>query len=569
MSRKKHKPPPAPVPSLGLPAEVELDLAELDAILERTKTHPLDAAERTKLATALATLATTLEIVAVLRAELRSKRTSIARLRGMLFGASSEKTEKVLGKEEKPESSAGSAQGAIDPGAAPSAARQKPPGHGRHGAAAYSGAEHIHVPHASLAGGEACPGCQRGKVYPFEPPAMLVRITGMAPLGARVYGCDRLRCNLCGELYTAAAPPGVGSEKYDATASSMVALLKYGTGLPFHRIERLQAAMGIPLPAATQWDLIKRDAPYLFPAHQELICQAACGQVLHNDDTTMKVLELTAEQRAAALGEDAERRTGVFTSGIVATGDGQRIALFFTGVRHAGENLAEVLSHRPAELPAPIQMCDGLASNTDGDFEALLSNCNAHARRKYVEVAEHFPEEVRFVLEQLREVYKTDAEARKAGLNPDERLRLHQKQSGPRMAALEQWMRTQFDERRVEPNSGLGEAIRYMQNRWDALTLFLRVAGVPLDNNVTEQALKKAILHRKNALFYKTLNGARVGDTFMSLIYTAELNSVAPFDYLVALLRHSEQLAEHPEQWMPWNYQATLVRLGGGPDPPA
>ncbi len=163
-------------------------------------------------------------------------------------------------------------------------------------------------------------------------------------------------------------------------------------------------------------------------------------------------------------GEDAdEGRTGVFTSGIVATGAGHRIALFFTGVRHAGENLAAVLEQRAEELPAPIQMCDGLSSNTAGDFQTLLSNCNAHARRKYVEVAAHFPEEVRFVLEQLGEVYKIDAEARSKGLPPEQRLQLHQEKSGPRMAAIEQWMRTQFDERRVEPNSGLGQAMRYMQ----------------------------------------------------------------------------------------------------------
>ncbi|MGH8270442.1 MAG: IS66 family transposase, partial [Steroidobacteraceae bacterium] len=124
-------------------------------------------------------------------------------------------------------------------------------------------------------------------------------------------------------------------------------------------------------------------------------------------------------------------------------------------------------------------------------------------------------------------------------------------------------------EHRIEPNSRLGEAIGYLQKRWDALTLFLRVKGVPLDNNICEQALKKAILHRKNSLFYRTLNGARVGDIFMSLIYTAELNGIPSFDYLVALLRHSEQLAEHPEQWMPWNYQATRASLAGGTGPPA
>jgi hypothetical protein len=101
------------------------------------------------------------------------------------------------------------------------------------------------------------------------------------------------------------------------------------------------------------------------------------------------------------------------------------------------------------------------------------------------------------------------------------------------------------------------------------LTLFLRVPGVPLDNNITEQALKRAILHRKNALFYKTLNGARVGDIFMSLIYTAELARVEPFEYLVALQHHAERVRKSPSQWLPWNYRKTLAELEAGSGPPA
>ena len=137
------------------------------------------------------------------------------------------------------------------------------------------------------------------------------------------------------------------------------------------------------------------------------------------------------------------------------------------------------------------------------------------------------------------------------------------------MAALEQWMQAQFAQRIIEPNSTLGAAILYMQKRWGELTLFLRAAGAPLDNNITERALKKAILHRNNAMFYRTLNGAHVGDIFMSLIHTAELNHIAPFEYLVALQRNATAVAANPADWMPWNYQATLAQRGSGPDPPA
>jgi transposase len=279
------------------------------------------------------------------------------------------------------------------------------------------------------------------------------------------------------------------------------------------------------------------------------------------------VLQLTQAQRAAALSDDVKgERTGIFTSGIVATNEGHRIALFFTGVRHAGENLNAVLARRRVDLPPPIQMADGLSRNVPSDFDTILGSCLAHARRKHTELMESFPEQVRFVLETLREVYVTDARARRENLDPRQRLILHQTESKPRMDALEKWLQRQLAERIIEPNSSLGAAILYMQKRWPELTLFLRVAGAPLDSNVVERALKKAILHRKAAMFYKTLNGARVGDVFMSLIYTAELNEVPPFEYLVALLERSDQVRVNPSDWMPWNYLSALTRLSPEPD---
>jgi transposase len=474
MSRKKQKP---------TPERIDVSVAEISAIVERTQTGALSVEDHAKLKAAIDTLA-------LVTAQLQSKDASIDRLRHMIFGATTESTRNVLGERRVEPPAAGSTD-------EPPAPRPKPPGHGRNAAAAYTGAEQVSVAHPTLHGGEACPGCESGKLYPQSEPAKLVRITGMAPLSASVYSCDRLRCNLCGEVFTAPAPAGVGTEKYDATATSMVGLLKYGAGLPFNRIEKLQDGMGIPLPAATQWDLVQAAAKTLAPAHEELLNQAAQATVLYNDDTTMKVLQLTRKQRAAALADDADgERTGIFTSGIVATHTGLQIALFFTGVRHAGENLAAVLARRNTDLPAPIQMCDGLSRNIPSEFDTILSQCLAHARRRYVELTETFPAEVCFVLETLREVYITDARARERNLNPAQRLALHQAESAAPMKALEQWMQRQFDERLIEPNSALGAAILYMQKRWSELTLFLRVEGAPLDNNTSERALKKAILHR-------------------------------------------------------------------------
>ena len=392
----------------------------------------------------------------------------------------------------------------------------------------------------------------------------MVRIRGMAPLQATVYELQRFRCNLCGEVFTAPPPRDVGSAKYDETAASMIALLKYGCGLPFYRLERLQRELGIPLPAATQWEVVERAAGLLEPAYEELVRQAAQGEVLHNDDTTMKILGLNRPARQGVASDDkSQGRKGVFTSGIVSMGAGRQIALFFTGRKHAGENLAHVLARRAADLKPPIQMCDALSRNTVGDFDSIVANCIAHARRRFVEVADSFPDEVQYVLEMLREVFRNDAITRERGMSAQERLCFHQAESGPVMEALESWLREQIEQRKVEPNSGLGQAIRYMRKHWSKLTLFLREPGAPLDNNICERALKKAILHRKNALFYRTENGARVGDLFMTLIYTAEVAQADPFDYLVAVQRYSEAVSRIPGEWMPWNYQETRARLIG------
>jgi transposase len=144
----------------------------------------------------------------------------------------------------------------------------------------------------------------------------LVRIAGQAPLAATVYELERLRCNACGQLFTAQEPEGVGPEKYDETAAAMIAQLKYGSGIPFYRLERLEDQLGIPLPAATQWEIVEEEAEVIQPARDELIRQAAQGEVLHNDDTGMKVLKLEREP--------GDERTGVFTSGIVSTAEGRR-----------------------------------------------------------------------------------------------------------------------------------------------------------------------------------------------------------------------------------------------------
>ncbi len=525
---------------------VDVDTKQLDDVLCRVQ-ESLDSDDY-RLTKAV------FESYAYLTDLVEDKNTSIRRLRQMMFGNRSEKTEAVVGDStaDPPADSAEPADTSEEPTPPPRK------GHGRNGAEAYQGGERIEVPHPSLEAGDACPECGQGTLYDHAP-GVLVRIVGQAPLHSRVYELQKLRCNLCGKLFQAEPPVEAGERKYDATAAAMIALLKYGSGLPFNRLQGLQRNLGIPLPASTQWDVVHAFAPFAAPVFEELIRQAAQGEVLHNDDTTIKILELMGERGKQAREESDSARTGLFTSGVVALRDGRRVALFFSGQQHAGENLSNVLAHRAEELTRPIQMCDALSRNLTGGLETIVANCLAHARRQFVAIHDRFPDECRQVLEAFKLVYRNDANARKRGLTPQKRLQLHRIKSGQTMDRLQQWLNRQFDEKRVEPNSALGGAIRYLLKHWEKLTLFLRQPGAPLDNNLCERALKKAILHRKNSLFYKSQNGARVGDLYMSLIHSCELCGASPFDYLVALERNADAVATHPNRWLPWNYQGALA----------
>jgi len=482
-SRKQSRRPRRPVRQTSNkptgsegPERIELDRSELEAILEHAKAA-LSEDEYTKLHAAMDTLI-------YLTQELEKNRVSVQRLKKLLFGTTTEKTRKVmerlLGEADKQKNSG-------DDTAEDKAPQTKPKakGHGRNGADTYTGADKVRVPHASLKPGDACPNCKKGTVYGSVKPGHVVRVRGQAPLGATVYELQKLRCNLCGKIFTARTPPGVGPDKYDAESAAMIALLKYGSGLPFNRLQRLQGSLGIPLPAATQWEIVRDSAGVITSVFAEMIRQAAQGRLFHNDDTTMKILSQLGLP-IPSTGSDpteASQRKGVFTSGIISVLDNIRIALFFTGHRHAGENLVALLKQRACELDPPLQMCDALSRNMPGELDTIVGNCLAHGRRQFVDVGNNFPQECLYVLEILKEVYTNDAEAKRQQMSDQQRLQFHQKESGPKMDELKRWFAEQFEQRKVEPNSSLGAAINYMLTHWDKLTLFLRQPGAPLDKN--------------------------------------------------------------------------------------
>lgn len=535
------------------PEHLKVTVQELKGLQERLKRRCLTDKDYDLLGVILHT-------VVYLREKIQEKGFAIKRLLRVIFGARTESSKNILngggGNRKKSSEEDGDKRGEGKGG--DTNKKKKPKGHGRNGAAAYTGANTISVSHDSMESGDRCPCCD-GKLFCMSEPGRIMSIVGQAPIQATVYELEKLRCGRCGKIFTAEQPPEAGDEKYDPTAGSMIALLKYGSGMPFHRIEKLQESFGIPLPTSTQWDIVNRDGKRALPAYIEMIRQAAQGKVIHNDDTFMKILDLIKESRKEQERHPDEGvRTGTFTTGMISVCDGHRIALFFSGSRHAGENMTELLSRRAMELPAPIQMCDALSRNTSKEFRVILANCLAHGRRKFVILLPTFPHECRHIIEELGKIYKNDKITKQEKMSPRQRLIFHKENSASIMMELKEYLKRQFDERKVEPNSSLGKAISYMLNHWKPLTLFLRKEGAPLDNNICERALKMAILHRKNALFYKSEQGACIGDIFMSLIHTCSLSGIDPFKYLTALQKYFEKVAKQPENWMPWNYEKSL-----------
>jgi transposase len=204
--------------------QIEVNLEEIYLILDAARRQPMSEADYEKVKTAVEALAE--------RVAPRPRTT--------------EKTRAVV-PNQKPNK----------PAEDEPAAKGEPakPGHGRNGASVFTGANRVMVAHITLQPGDPCSECRKGKVYRQKKPKTLIRITGQPPLEATVYEMEQLRCNGCGQVFTAEAPAEAGEEKYDESAAAMIAQLRYGSGMPFQRVERLEGNLGIPLPAATQWEV--------------------------------------------------------------------------------------------------------------------------------------------------------------------------------------------------------------------------------------------------------------------------------------------------------------------------
>ena len=431
-------------------------------------------------------------------------------------------------------------------------------GNGHRPSSDYTEAKTIKIAHQTLKRGDICPECKKGKLFNLSP-GSVIRIVGAPYLQVEVYRPERLRCSLCQKIFTAVLPKEVmKGSRSDQTAKAIVSLMKYRGGVPFYRQEQMQKILGTPISASEIWKMTGELANELLSIYAHICTEAAKGKLIQNDDTKARILSIMKERKDKQGTDQEEKRKGTFTTGILSTlqDSNVSIALFFTGRQHAGENLNDLLDSRPENYSPPIQQCDG-GHNAPKDHDTHRACCLAHARRKFYELVDYYPAIVLQVIGWFTQIFSNEHEGPE---DPDELLKWHQKKSGPIMEKIRSYCNDLIASKQIEPNSSMGKAIAYFNNHFEQLTLFLRLPGVPLTNNDTERLLKRAVLNRKNAYFYKNETGAKIGDILMSVIETCVLNEVNPWKYLIAIQENQQKVQKSPELWIPWKYKEQLEK---------
>lgn len=563
--------------SIATPERIEVNQEELESILAIVKVHL--TSDQYKI------LSSAIKLIVWLQLAIKEKAVTIAKLKHMFFGKKTESYKNI--KKQTPDalkdketqsqtadesSTPTDAQGDASATSAENTPKkpdqstddpkqEKRKGHGRRSLNDYDFSKITCIIHGTLKVGDVCPLCGLGKVYDWDPEAILV-FKGQSPIRAEAYCAQGLRCNKCDAVFRAKFPKEVITQsRADFSSRALACLAKYQLGTPLHRLERWQNVMNVPISDAELWEWTESVALVLFPVYKALIRVAAKGEVIHNDDTSAKILELMAENDLVAK-KQAENelkgvknenfRKGIYTSVLLSKVEGREIVFYCTGRKNAGENLDDLLDHRSKDLPKPVQSCDASTSNAPERHKTEVAKCFFHARHNFCELLEVWPQEALTAIEMINTLFMNDRKTK--AMTPEERLQYHQKHSASVLKQLYQYCNDLIKNNIVEPNSGFGKAINYLNNHKEGLSLFLKNGLAPLSNNSGERSVKAKVLIRKNSYFYKSTWGAFVGDILLGVIKTCTINKINPHDYLIAIQANVDDVEKNPDAWLPWNY---------------
>lgn len=406
--------------------------------------------------------------------------------------------------------------------------------------------------------GDPCPECPKGKLSKQEP-AILLRVTGSAPLEAIKHIAEKLKCTLCDYVVSAPLPKDVlddggARQQYGYSARSVMAIHKHFSGIPYYHQGTLNDLFGWPVTASSIFDQCEYVANDIISVFHEMKRVAANAPLFYIDDTNNRILDSQPEERPKRNGKGTQMRSGIYTSGLIAiTETGKKIYLYNTNLGHAGEFLDDILRLRNSGLPPPIIMSDALSRNLPTVItNAIIALCNAHARRLFVDVENNYPEQVKLVLDLYGDVWVNNRESEAFGHNHEARLAYHIEKSLPIMESIKGQCELYLESTPCEEHGGFGKACKYFVKHYEGLTQFCKVPGAPIDNNRMEEGLKIKIRSRKTSHFYKTQTGADVANVLTSVIATTYRNDVNPFHYLNCLQRHNQSVKADPASWLPW-----------------
>lgn len=396
---------------------IQLNPEELASIEARLKSRRLEEGD-------FDLLLRILKFLVTLQTLLATRRLGLMALLRKIFGL-------------KTELKSGTARDKI--GKNPKSGNTASPKAGRNGRDDYPGARKIACSHETLKVGDLCPSCQEGKLTEVEP-SVAYEWHGQPPLSLSIYLLQRLLCAICKTSFTAKTPEGAASKTVDdagddckvarcdanARANTMVASLRYEYGVPGYRLAKIQSRHGLALPEGTQWRMITQVKASAMVIYAEMIRAAAASDLVMNDDTKMKVLDVIKDLKQKFEAESQKPkvkrkkggkkpRTSTRATTIVAKTDDKTIVLYFTGIGNAGENLKRILDERPEDMAPPMQMCDGLNSNKPGHHETLELNCLTHGRRGFFELYNAGQKSLEYVIDLFGKIYAVDAAAKERG----------------------------------------------------------------------------------------------------------------------------------------------------------
>lgn len=401
--------------------------------------------------------------------------------------------------------------------------------------------------------GDECLHCRLGKYYPGED-RKLLEFTGGPMITPKRHIKKTLRCNRCG--HEAISTKKIVRWTPEARGALVINKI-YGT--PWYRMGRIQKLFGVPIAVSTCWGQAKavweESAQYVV---SELYKEGIESSLFCTDDTGMKILSVL---KVNELLPEVEQRA-CHTTAICALNGKNKIILYITANRYCRENWSALLEKRKSTNKAILMTDASNQSLPKGEELKKVTSAvclGGHGRKKFKELEKHHPEECTYFLERISELYKNESEFKKE--SPKERLKFHQKNSGPIIGEIFAKIKRLFHEKLVEPNSDLGKAMQYWLNHKKGLTAFLRIAGAPLDNNLAENALRIMAIYRNGSLFFKTLESAMIMSDMFSLVVTCESNGINAFAYLNWIQVHWKQVQAEPHLFMPWHFKNETEKI--------